>query len=685
MNATHAYQHISPSGIAKLAGVSTSTVSNWRTRYPDFPQATAGTQKRPLFPLPAVLQWLEAKNKPIKQDPDQADFALLSSLRGIVPAEDMVPMLLPLLWWAKWSQDPETRLPDYALFPLDPSVTGPIEPLSYAAKASSYINEYLSDGLYRVYEWLYELPSPSQQMLEHIGAALGNADPRRVAEQLIKADAERARGGLAATMTSPAVSQLLVRSVGEHAATIADLACGAGQTLLDAHRTHPHAQLYGNDPNKAALEIAACRLFLADAPVELSAQDALTIDSTFDAVLMHGPSGMLHGEQKARAAQLPFGGVTGSRSDLAWALVAYRALNPNGRAAVVLPQRALSRAGSSSQVLSWMIAEGVIEAIISLPASIQRYTKTPSYLLVLHRPTEPATPNEVLLIDLSQHSAAAITETVIDETITTLNTWRTGEPIQHPKAIPVPATKLLSPDASLAPQAWLQMVQPVDDQDLLEKAQQAQAQLKDAERALQALTIPSAAFQALDTAVETYPIGNAFPAHRGTAQTHRTDTDPDAEPVDVLTPHAMDTGRPERVPITMPDSPYAAVTTRAGQVAVTIRNGGIFARVWEIEGLPVSRGVTVLDINPATHDPEFVAQMLMAEVNQATLSGQLTPTIKLEKMRLPRLPLDAQRRAGATYKQLRLATEAATQLAHNAQALLTAASNTVATGQFTLH
>lgn len=682
MNATHTYQHISPSGIARLAGVSTSTVSNWRARYPDFPQATAGTQSRPLFPLPAVLQWLDSKNKPIKQDPDQADFALLSSLRGIVPAEDMVPILLPLLWWAKWSQDPQTPLPDYAQFPLDPAIRGPIGAMSYVTTASRYDNEYVSDALCRVDAWLDELPSPRGQMLKHIGAALGNADPHRVAEQLIKAATERARGGLAATMTSPALSQLLVRSIGEHATTIADLACGAGQTLLDAHNTHPHAQLHGNDPDKEALEITACRLSLAGVPAQLSAQDALTIDSTFDAVIMHGPSGMLHGEQKAWAAQLPFGGVTGSRSDLAWALAAYQALNPGGHAAVVLPQRALSRAGSSNQALSWMIAEGVIEAIISLPASIQRYTKTPSYIVVLHRLTEPRSSNEVLLIDLSQHSAARMTEAVLDETITALHTWRAGEPVQHPRAITVPATKLLSPDASLIPQAWLQTVQPAGDQELLEGFEHAQAELKQAEQALQTLSIPSTSLHALDTAVETYPIGNAFPAHRGTAQTHRTDTDPDAEPVDVLTPQSVVDGRAKHVPITVPDSPYASITARPGQVAVTIRGNRIIARVWNTEGLPVARGVTLLDVNPATHDPEFVAHMLTTDINQATLSGQMTPTVKVEKLRLPRLPLDAQRQAGATYKQLRLAAEAATELAEKTRALLDAAGNTVSTGQF---
>lgn len=687
MNTARAYQHISPSGMAKLAGVSTSTVSNWRTRYPDFPQATAGTQARPLFPLPAVLQWLEAKNKPIKQDPAQADFALLSSLRGIVPAESVLPVLMPLLCWAQRSQDPDSTWPEYVQFPGDFSMTGaqfPVDPLRYALMAVSS-SGYIREAFSRAEEILETFSSHPDRVLQHIGAALGTADPHHVAEQLIKAEAERARGALAAAMTSPALSQLLVRSIGDHASTIADLACGAGQTLLDAHRAYPQAQLYGNDASETAAEITACRLFLADVHAQLSVQDALTIDSTFDAVIMQGPSGLLHREQRARAAQLPFGGVTSSRPDLAWALVAYRALNPDGRAAVVLPQRALSRTGHSSQVLSWMIAEGVIEAIIALPGDIQRSTKTPSYLVVLHRPTEPATPKEVLLIDLAQHTAAGLTEAVIDETITALTTWRTGDPVQHPKAITVPATKLLTPEASLFPQAWVRTAQPVDDDHLLAQVEQAQTGLKNAERTLHSLTIPSPTFTPLETAAETYLIGNAFPAYRGSAQTHRNDTDPDAEPVEVLTTHAVATGEVECLPITVPDSPYAAVTTRAGQVAVTTRNGRIIARVWETDGLPVARGITVLDINPATHDPEFVALMLMAEINQATLNGQTTPTVKLEKLRLPRLPLEAQRHAGAAYRQLRLAAEAATQLADHARALLTAAGNTVATGQFLIH
>lgn len=684
---TSVHQHISPSGIARLAGVSTSTVSNWRSRHPDFPAATAGTQTRPLFPLPAVLQWLEAKHKPLKQDPNQADYALFNTLRGIVPVESVVPLLLPLLHWAKRSRDPDSPLSEYARFPgqwsweVDghPSMT----PLDAAQMALTGEDGDLRFPFHRVNDILMDCTSQPEQVVQHIAAALGNADPRLVAEQLIRTDAGRIRGGLAAYMTPPTLSRLLVRCIGDRPATITDLACGAGQTLLDAHTVHPEAQLRGYDHADIAVDVATTRLLLADVPVQLSTVDALDVELAFDAVIMHGPSGILHVEQRLRAAQLPFGGVTGSRSDLAWALVAYRALNPGGHAAVVLPQRALSRTGSSNQALPRMIAEGVVEAIIALPAGIQPHTRTPHHVVVLHRPEQPTAPKDVLLIDLSRHTDAGLTDAVIDEAVVALDTWRSSHPVQHPTAVTVPAARLLAPEATLTPQAWIQTLQPIDAQRMLARLQHTQAQLKTTERTLQSLTTPATALEPLDTAVETCPIGRTIAHHRGTAQIHRDDTDPDAEAVEVLTPQAVATGEPERLPVTLPDSPHTT-TTRAGQVAVTIRGGRILARVWGAEGLPVSRGVVLLDVDPAVHDPEFVARMLMAEVNQATLIGQATPVVKVEKLLLPHLPLEDQRHAGDVYRQLRLAAEAAARFAANAHALLEAAGNTVSTGQFTL-
>lgn len=684
MNSALAHQHISPSGIAQLAGVSTSTVSNWRARHGDFPEATAGTEARPLFSLPAVLKWLKAKNKPIKQDPDRPDFALASSLRGIVPAEDMLRVLLPLMCWVKFSQEPDSHLEEWARFPFRGPHEGPMEALWHAGMTYRLgPNAPLSAGfaLLEVRDVLDRFSSHPEQVLQHISALLWDVDPYTVGEQLVMADAERLRGGLAAYMTPPPLSGLLVRMIGDRPATIADLACGAGQTLLDAHAVHPQAELHGNDQRADIVELTVCRWFLADVPARLTVGDALENGSTFDAVIMHGPSGLLHGTQKVRASHLPFGGITGSRSDLAWALVAYQALNPGGRAAVVLPQRALSRTGGSSQVLPRMIAEGAVESIIALPTDIQRHTKAPSYVVVLHRPEEPVAPQDVLLVDLSRHTGAGLTDAVVDETVAALAAWRRGDPVQHPSAAAVPVPKLLSPEASLAPQAWIQAAQPVDNQRLLAQVEQTQSETDEAEQALRSLTVPPTALSPLHTAVETSPLGNTISHHRGTVQVHRSDSDPDAELVKVLTPQSVATGEPERLSVTLPDSP---VTARAGQVAVAVHRGQIVARVWEAEGLPVSRGVVLLDVDPTVHDPEFVAHMLMAEVNQATLAGQTTPVVKVEKLLLPHLPLEDQRQAGSVYRQLRLATETAARFAAKAKALLEAAGNTVSTGQFTL-
>lgn len=63
----------------------------------------------------------------------------------------------------------------------------------------------------------------------------------------------------------------------------------------------------------------------------------------------------------------------------------------------------------------------------------------------------------------------------------------------------------------------------------------------------------------------------------------------------------------------------------------------------------------------------------------------MLPRLRVEDIRIPRLSQEAQREAGTAYKQLRLATEAATKFAEKTQSLLDTLGNTIATGQFTIH
>lgn len=48
--------------IADMAGVSSSAVSNWRTRYDDFPNSVADLRMGPVFFRASVEKWLERWN-----------------------------------------------------------------------------------------------------------------------------------------------------------------------------------------------------------------------------------------------------------------------------------------------------------------------------------------------------------------------------------------------------------------------------------------------------------------------------------------------------------------------------------------------------------------------------------------------------------------------------------------------
>ena len=49
--------------IARLAGVGRAAVSNWRKRYPEFPQPVGGSPNSPTFRPGEVVGWLNATGK----------------------------------------------------------------------------------------------------------------------------------------------------------------------------------------------------------------------------------------------------------------------------------------------------------------------------------------------------------------------------------------------------------------------------------------------------------------------------------------------------------------------------------------------------------------------------------------------------------------------------------------------
>src|ERR1022692_2344293 len=56
-------EEMTAAAIARLAGVGRAAVSNWRRRYPEFPQPVGGSLTSPTFSRTEVEAWLKATGK----------------------------------------------------------------------------------------------------------------------------------------------------------------------------------------------------------------------------------------------------------------------------------------------------------------------------------------------------------------------------------------------------------------------------------------------------------------------------------------------------------------------------------------------------------------------------------------------------------------------------------------------
>src|SRR5688500_8565852 len=86
------------SGMAELAGVGRTAVSNWRRRYPDFPVAVGATTNGDLFDLREVEAWLILHGKiPARVSTQQWLWRALDAARGMDTSERLVEVSAALL------------------------------------------------------------------------------------------------------------------------------------------------------------------------------------------------------------------------------------------------------------------------------------------------------------------------------------------------------------------------------------------------------------------------------------------------------------------------------------------------------------------------------------------------------------------------------------------------------------
>src|SRR4051794_37354552 len=108
---------VSAADIARIAGVGRAAVSNWRRRYPDFPQPVGGTTNSPLFSLVQVEGWLDQHGKSFRMSSADrfwqrvrttVDDIRLGELVGHIGACLLLTERKPDLW-ARLSGEPEKK------------------------------------------------------------------------------------------------------------------------------------------------------------------------------------------------------------------------------------------------------------------------------------------------------------------------------------------------------------------------------------------------------------------------------------------------------------------------------------------------------------------------------------------------------------------------------------------------
>jgi hypothetical protein len=460
---------VSPSDIARMAAVGTSTVSTWRKRYEEFPTPVSdSTPARPRFQLSEFVAWYEGQfperdSLRAGDRVEQTVWSMVNSVRSADPVEEVVGAAAAALTWrrldaeasergsVRWSGE-QIQDSDVPSFPdaLDLDTRLSIRRLPSALE--SLLSDRVSDGTLKTVLQAAAVPSHDQVPA--------------VALKLIKRMAAGARSGVG--WTPQPLVKLMLGVVSGHPRIIWDPAAGTGNLLVQAGEVFSEAKLFGDEINVTAAALAQCRLYLTGRDGRVRARDSFEPQTSldrFDAVIVDPPLGLrLSSRQvdalKARVPGLP---LTSTSGDLAWVALAASAVKEGGTGVVITTQDALSRRGRDARLRDLLLERGCVEAVITLPRTSPRGpqlrsdTQVPLALWVVHAAlAQNAEGMRPLLID-GDEVCRGISDT--DDVVSHLETvFREARTDQRslPRECVAPTTlQVRAKEANMLPRFWL--------------------------------------------------------------------------------------------------------------------------------------------------------------------------------------------------------------------------------------
>lgn len=631
--------HLTLKDIAELAQVSRPAVSNWRSRYNDFPDPVKeSTPRKPLFDADAVVAWLKQNGffpEGAEEDLKLASlWATANLLRSHLPVDEIPLVILSLL---ALDQDPSFEVP--AEFD---QITG-------------RLNEDTLDEVKRGI------------------ASLSITDYAQAANQVVDrflgvgSRGKRSQYGTSTSLSSTALISAASTTL-EGVQTVLDPACGIAGTLLGIGAAVPEAKLLGAELNPSTAALARLLGHFADSTVTIHTGDSIVHDpfpeTKTDLVVCEPPLGVrIPREQLGNLEEL-FGPLRGLLSDDLFLLHAAHHLSPDGRAYILTGLNPTYRP-SFREHRQRLVAQGQVEAIVELPAGMYAATRIPAVLWALR--TKGA--DEPLLIDASGEAPETIPARIAE--------WLTAARNREATDVPYKAVTLadvVTNDGSLSPSTYL--AEPLSTDEAGSEFDSALQSLEATTKDLMRIRTPRVTADAIPTSTTSTMLADLIKSGHFTRINGTYRADKHLESGDVYL------ARPNRnaAPAFVADHDAADVL-RPGDIVMP-RIGELPAWVHQDDGKTWVPSDSVIVLRPTSdeYDPDFIAACLNAAVNIDTRTT-LPRRHPVARIAIPELSSDQQAVVAQAHRSFDNARTAARQLEREAEHASDALINLVFSGK----
>jgi SAM-dependent methyltransferase len=448
--------------------------------------------------------------------------------------------------------------------------------------------------------------------------------------------------------------------------TVLDPACGTGELLAAAAR-YGATRLVGQELDEGLAELANTRLAISAGPSasQVSTGDSLRDDMfpdlTADVVLCHPPFGARDWghEELALDSRWEYGPPPKAEAELAWAQHTVAHLRPGGRAVLLMPPAAASRA-SGRRIRAEMLRRGVIKAIIALAPGAVYPRHVGPHLWVLERQREGSPGPHALLIN------AAARETVLSAwcSFTAGQAASQAEPGVWRS---VPVIDLLDESVDLTPSRHVGVrITASSPQEAAKTVDTTRTRLRNLLAALsEALPggdwgMSARELRWREVSMGELAVSGMVEVHRASSVVPAADAytqDPGAgggRPV-LTVDDVLRGGPPSGAALRSDVQPRRVVVNHDDVLLPTATAGPMAVRVASAEddGAILGRGLYLIRPDPDRIDPWFLSGFLAnpANAQQATY-GTTNTRIDVRRMTVPLLPLQEQQRYGAAFRQL---------------------------------